>query len=220
MWLVLAACGGQPVEEAPPPADASAEEAAVDDASAKEAPAEEAAAGAADEAMLREAKGAAKQLGSTLKERLVTTVKDEGPAAAMEVCSSQAQDLTAKVAAEKGIQVGRASLRLRNPENAAPSWVREWLDVQGERKAEGLEPLARIDDTDAGRMARFLAPIPVEETCLLCHGAPETLAPEVREILAERYPDDAATGYAVGDLRGALWAEAPAIASSPGAPGD
>lgn len=25
--------------------------------------------------------------------------------------------------------------------------------------------------------------------------------------LAARYPDDAATGYALGDLRGVLWAE-------------
>ena len=43
--------------------------------------------------------------------------------------------------------------------------------------------------------------------CLACHGAPEQIPAEVAAILAERYPDDQATGYAVGDLRGALWAE-------------
>ncbi|MBW2258168.1 MAG: DUF3365 domain-containing protein [Deltaproteobacteria bacterium] len=211
MWLALAACGSEIVEQAPPatpPADASAEEAPAEKASSKEA----------DEATLLEAKGAAKQLGTTLKERLITVVKEEGATAAMEVCSSQAQDLTAKVAAEKGIHVGRASLRLRNPENTAPPWVQEWLEAQGERKVEGLQPLVRVDDTDAGRRARVLVPIGVEEACLLCHGPHETLPPDVRETLAQRYPTDRATGYAVGDLRGALWAEAEVVALTPKAP--
>ncbi len=51
------------------------------------------------------------------------------------------------------------------------------------------------------------APIPVEGPCLTCHGARESLAPELRQALARRYPEDAAVGYAVGDLRGLVWAE-------------
>jgi len=31
----------------------------------------------------------------------------------------------------------------------------------------------------------------------------------VKAELAQRYPHDRALGYAAGDLRGALWAEAP-----------
>ena len=33
--------------------------------------------------------------------------------------------------------------------------------------------------------------------------------PELSAVLAERYPDDQATGYAAGDLKGAIWAETP-----------
>ena len=33
--------------------------------------------------------------------------------------------------------------------------------------------------------------------------------PDVRKILDERYPKDAAVDYTVGELRGAIWAEAP-----------
>jgi hypothetical protein len=45
--------------------------------------------------------------------------------------------------------------------------------------------------------------------CLQCHG--EALAPEVTQALAARYPDDRATGFREGQLRGALsirWAGA------------
>ena len=44
--------------------------------------------------------------------------------------------------------------------------------------------------------------------CLACHGS--EVSPEVREAIAARYPGDRATGFAVGDLRGALWVEVPA----------
>ena len=45
------------------------------------------------------------------------------------------------------------------------------------------------------------------QLCVTCHG--ESLAPDVQERLAERYPTDRATGYRVGDLRGVFWAELP-----------
>jgi len=40
--------------------------------------------------------------------------------------------------------------------------------------------------------------------CLQCHGEPAKLAPGVAEALKELYPDDQATGYSLGDLRGAI----------------
>jgi hypothetical protein len=48
----------------------------------------------------------------------------------------------------------------------------------------------------------------VEAPCLSCHGPREAIVPAVVSSLEARYPDDRATGYAAGDLRGALWAEA------------
>ena len=56
-------------------------------------------------------------------------------------------------------------------------------------------------------VARVLRPLAIEAPCLLCHGRREALAPGVEALLAERYPGDAATGYSLGDLRGALHAE-------------
>ena len=59
-------------------------------------------------------------------------------------------------------------------------------------------------------VARVALPIPMDAPCLVCHGAPEAIPDAVRSVLTERYPDDAATGYQAGELRGAIWAEAPA----------
>ena len=41
--------------------------------------------------------------------------------------------------------------------------------------------------------------------CLTCHGA--ALSPDVEAALAESYPEDHATGYSAGDLRGAFVVE-------------
>jgi hypothetical protein len=44
--------------------------------------------------------------------------------------------------------------------------------------------------------------IPTGEVCLKCHGT--QIAPEVSQVLASLYPEDRATGYKEGDIRGAF----------------
>ena len=50
--------------------------------------------------------------------------------------------------------------------------------------------------------------IATEPLCVACHGT--EVAPEVRATILAHYPDDGATGFSLGDLRGALWVEVPA----------
>jgi hypothetical protein len=145
---------------------------------------------------------AAQKLGGELKQRLQAAMQQGGPEAAIAVCADHAQQITAAAQAD-GVQVGRSSLRLRNPKNAAPEWVQAWLIAQGERPVAGLEPLREVE----GGKARLLRPIGVEPLCVTCHGPAASLPPDVSTLLKQRYPDDRAVGYAPGDLRGALWAE-------------
>lgn len=154
---------------------------------------------------LARADAAAKRLGGTLKARVVEELGKGDAAAAVTVCAAEAPKLAATIRTETGVTVGRSSLRLRNPANAAPAWVQDWLRAQGERSAEGVVPVATVVDGKA----RVIKPIAIEAACLTCHGAKETLAPGLAAELGKRYPADAATGYALGDLRGALWAEVP-----------
>lgn len=189
--LVLAGCTeGEPAPAEPVP---------VEPASAGRAPATD-----AERRAVEDAREAAQHLGRTVRGRLLSAM-EEGPEAAARVCADEAQALTARAAEERGARVGRTSLRLRNPQNEGPAWARAWLEQQGERPAAELSPRAFIE----GDVARFVAPIAVEGPCLLCHGEREGVLEPVRVILRERYPNDSATGYRVGDLRGALWAEVP-----------
>jgi hypothetical protein len=56
--------------------------------------------------------------------------------------------------------------------------------------------------------ARYMQAIVLQPMCAMCHG--DSLAPEVRATIQENYPDDQATGFAVGELRGAFLIDWPA----------
>ena len=55
---------------------------------------------------------------------------------------------------------------------------------------------------------RIARGIRVEAACLMCHG--DNIAPPIAGRLASLYPDDRATGFLEGDLRGLVWVEVPA----------
>lgn len=137
-----------------------------------------------------------------LKQRLQAAMA-EGPEKAVEVCANEAQLIRQRVSDETGVTLGRASLRLRTAADAAPDWVNAWLVAQGERKVEGVTGLELVE---ASRV-RVLEPIGMDGLCLSCHGEASSLSDAVASALKSRYPNDAATGYAAGDLRGAFWAE-------------
>jgi hypothetical protein len=50
-----------------------------------------------------------------------------------------------------------------------------------------------------------LLPIKLQAQCLMCHGPEEQIVPEIKAQLAKLYPDDRATGFEEGELRGWFW---------------
>jgi len=154
----------------------------------------------ADAVALAEANAAADELGGALRTRLLAAMREGGPPLAIDVCTNEASTITATVAEHRGARVGRGSLRMRGA-TQAPAWVAAWLREQGERPAAGVVGFARVEDGHA----RVLRPIAIDAPCLSCHG--DAIAPAVSALLAERYPNDRAIGYPLGDLRGALYAE-------------
>lgn len=104
-----------------------------------------------------------------------------------------------------GVAVGRTSGRLRNPRNEPPVWARAHIAATDGRKAAETIPVA----FDLGDRVGLLRPIEVRRRCLGCHAPPERIAEGTRAWLARAYPEDRALGYALGDLRGFWWAEAP-----------
>jgi hypothetical protein len=51
---------------------------------------------------------------------------------------------------------------------------------------------------------RFMKALPVKPLCLTCHGSEQTIPASVQARLAHEYPNDTATGYSVGQIRGAV----------------
>ena len=107
-----------------------------------------------------------------------------------------------------GVEAGWNVSRLRPDWQAVYAYDRWWPTL-----------LADVsDDTDPWRGGEMrtreanvgaLFPIPLQPQCVVCHGKPEQLAEGVAAALAKRYPDDAATGFAPGELRGWFWVEVP-----------
>ena len=63
---------------------------------------------------------------------------------------------------------------------------------------------------DGKTVWRYMRALPTGELCLGCHGAQEQLSPAVKAKLVALYPDDRATGYRIGDIRGAMTLKKPA----------
>jgi hypothetical protein len=153
-----------------------------------------------------DSRAAAQALGSRLMGEL-TAALAKSPAAAIDVCSERAPRIAAEEAAARGAEIGRTALRFRNPDNAPEAWQRRGLESFATALAAGADPatleFTEVAGTDGTVERRWMKPIMTGPLCLTCHG--ETLAPEVAAAVQARYPDDRATGFAAGDLRGAFY---------------
>jgi hypothetical protein len=169
---------------------------------AADAGAEEA---ASPDALAAEARAIAAKFAEKLKSELVVAMKAEGPVKAIEVCNVAAPAIAADASAN-GWSVGRTSLKTRNPKNAPNAWEMRILEEFDAAQSKGAEAAKlehfEVVEKNGVRTFRFMKAIPVAEPCLTCHG--ETIKEPVKAKLAELYPNDRATGYKVGDIRGAF----------------
>jgi hypothetical protein len=138
------------------------------------------------------------ELFSRLSSELMSAMSTDGPSAAIEVCSKQAPKIAADVGKEHDVSIGRTSFKLRNKANARPEWAAQFVE---QRVAE--PQFVELD----GDIMGALLPIRLKSQCLLCHGPKDQIASDVRDQLAILYPDDMATGFQEGDLRGWFWVE-------------
>ena len=155
---------------------------------------------------IADSRAVAKQFGATLKTELITAMQAGGPIAAIDVCNKTAPAIAHSISTEKGWQVGRTSLKVRNPGNTADDWERAVLRRFEASKAQGTDPntleYSETVQTAKGAEFRYMKAIPMGQPCLACHGA--TLAPEISKKLGALYPEDQATGFKAGDIRGAF----------------
>lgn len=162
---------------------------------------------------------AAGQLASTLIGHLTAAVDSAGPAGAIDLCSTEALSLTAQaVASLDGVEIKRTTTRARNPANSPDSLEAEalaWFESQ--LASTGTLPAEWVQ-AEGQEALRYYRPLVINELCVNCHGPAKGLSPEVAAALAERYPQDQATGYAAGDFRGLIRVRIARSALEPVAP--
>jgi len=158
---------------------------------------------APDSAQEQEARALVQQFVGELKPQLKQAMTEGGPTHAIEVCASVAPRIADSLSAASGWRVNRVSLKSRNASRAQPDqWERTVLQDFDQRQAAGERPAdLSYGVTTQGRY-RYMQAQGVEAICLVCHG--QNLSGAVRSTLEKYYPDDWATGYSLGQVRGAI----------------
>lgn len=152
------------------------------------------------EAQKERAIAAKDKLFTALLGELTESMAENGPAKSISVCKTRAPAIAQAVGEETGVRIGRTSFKLRNKNNAAPPWAASFVKQKIEKPVE----VSLVDD-ELG----VLLPIRLQATCTLCHGAKGQLMPDVLAAIDSNYPNDEATGFAEGDIRGYFWIEVP-----------
>lgn len=159
---------------------------------------------------------AAKAFSGELRGTLMAAMAGGGPLAGVEVCHAEAPKIAARVGAAHGVQIGRVGVRSRQPANRLEGWQQQVLaDWAAMPPAGNPAAWAPVATTDASGRLRWAKAIETEGGCLVCHG--DAIEPQLQAAIRARYPDDPATGFAAGSLRGLLWVEVPASAKAPAA---
>lgn len=145
---------------------------------------------------------AAQQLQQRLGKVLMHTIKTEGHVAAIRVCNEQAPQIAQAVGSDLNLEVGRTALRVRNPKNAPTARQRDVLQqfVEQWQHTKNVVPTATYTN-DQGQQV-WVQAIVMQPQCAACHGS--NIEPALKQAIVERYPEDAATNFEVGQIRGAF----------------
>ena len=156
-------------------------------------------------ALTSEAQQRIKGFSTELKAALKAAIENGGLPNGVEVCQQQAPLIAEKWSTE-GWQIGRTSLKVRNSGNSADNWEQQILQEYAVKLANGIPPAqlnhAEIVKNGDSQVFRYMQPIMLDTLCVACHGS--QLAETVKQQVQQYYPNDMATGFTPGELRGAF----------------
>ncbi|GAB2909511.1 Tll0287-like domain-containing protein [Rheinheimera gaetbuli] len=146
-----------------------------------------------------------KSFSAELKAALKAAISNGGLPNGVQVCKEQAPLIAEKWSTD-GWQIGRTSLKVRNSANSADSWEQNVLQGYAAKLANGSMPAqlkhAEIVGSGSTQVFRYMQPIMLDSMCVACHGS--AVAAQVQQKIQQHYPDDLATGFNPGELRGAF----------------
>lgn len=200
--LAMAGCSKGPTKPEPPPA------AALPPLSA-----------AVQRAAFERGRSIATNTFAVLGSNLQGAVTSGGISNALPFCSVSATPLTTGLADKHGVALRRVTHKPRNPADRADAAEMLILDSFELALHDSTNPPPPLVTNLLPGKATFFAPIVLnKELCLKCHGEPDKdIASADLAIIRKLYPQDEATGFKMGQLRGALRIDLP-IAGLPVVP--
>lgn len=155
-----------------------------------------------DEAKLQQAaQDKIKTFSGSLKSKLVTAIQTNGFQSAVNICHSEAPKIAQELSTS-GWVLGRTSLQTRNENNQPDTWELANLHRFEDEYQAGVAVAQLKTSATNGQQYRYMQAIPTGKVCLSCHG--EQIDPALANTISQLYPKDAATGFKLGDLRGAF----------------
>lgn len=155
--------------------------------------------------VVQKGQSSTKLLMETLGKNMQMHMKHGGPMEALDFCSQEAYNLTEKVNTElpAGVNVRRISLQTRNPMNAPSQDEEKVLQHLAQLQKENKALPANIVEKVGEKTYKFYKPLVITKpVCLKCHGDIEDK--KLKTEILNRYPEDKAMNYKMGDLRGAV----------------
>jgi hypothetical protein len=146
----------------------------------------------------------AKSSFQALSSQLTGAIQTGGISYAVSFCNIEAVPIIDSMTAAFNADIKRVSEKNRNPDNSPDAFEQMLLDLFD----QNLKNSGKANDTvllDLNNKLVYAAPIHIAPQCLQCHGLIGTdISDENNSIIKKLYPDDKATGYVSGDLRG-IW---------------
>jgi hypothetical protein len=138
--------------------------------------------------------------------QLEQAIAAKGMSGAIEFCQIKALPILAELETKHGVILRRVATSPRNAQNKPDTQELPLLDAYAYNAENDISSDPSIQKLQNGEVLLYTKPILLAHAmCLSCHGDPKKdIAPETTAKLTQLYPQDLATGYALGDLRG-MW---------------
>ncbi len=141
------------------------------------------------------------EVQSTLISNLTKAIDEQGIESAALFCAEKAQGLTDSMSNVLGYKVRRISDRNRNTANELDNYEKEVFLAFQSSKENGTMIHSQVNESDRKYYKPILLGMPL---CLKCHGSSEDRDEAAYAVISDKYPNDMAINYTLGELRG-MW---------------
>lgn len=138
-----------------------------------------------------------------LASNLINAIEEQGAEHSLEFCNIRAIPLTDSMSTVLNAHIKRVTDQPRNPDNQANKVELAYME-EAKSKLKNTGEIQPILIQHDGKVTAYY-PIIINQLCMQCHGKEsQDINKTTLAKINNLYPNDEATGYVVGELRG-LW---------------